>query len=82
MATRPKRPRDTNQLAHLVIAIATGETEDVSPTAGKNIDAARRGRLGGAKGGNARAAALNAEQRREIARNAAKRRWRNVKTKI
>jgi hypothetical protein len=37
------------------------------------------GRLGGLKGGYARAAALTAQRRREIARTAAKARWSRVK---
>lgn len=41
----------------------------------KNQAAAELGRLGGLKGGKARAAKLTAEQRSEIARNAAAARW-------
>jgi len=40
-----------------------------------NPHAAALGRLGGLKGGPARAAALSRERRREIARHAARRRW-------
>jgi hypothetical protein len=43
---------------------------------GKNPAAVALGRLGGAKGGKARAAALTPEQRREIAKKAAAARWR------
>ena len=43
----------------------------------KNPHAVELGRLGGLKGGRARAEALNAEQRREIARKAAHTRWKN-----
>jgi hypothetical protein len=43
---------------------------------GKNPHAAALGRLGGARGGHARAEALSARRRREIARNAARARWR------
>jgi hypothetical protein len=42
-----------------------------------NPHAAALGRLGGLKGGPARAAALTAKRRREIARNAARSRWKN-----
>lgn len=38
------------------------------------------GRLGGLKGGKARAEKLTAKQRREIAQKAAKSRWANKKT--
>jgi hypothetical protein len=41
-----------------------------------NPHAAALGRLGGLKGGPARAAALSAKQRREVARRAAQARWR------
>jgi hypothetical protein len=44
-------------------------------TAAPNPHAAALGRLGGLKGGPARAAALSPERRREIARRAAARRW-------
>jgi hypothetical protein len=42
----------------------------------KNPAAVALGKLGGAKGGKARAAKLTAEQRREIARKAAEARWK------
>jgi hypothetical protein len=45
----------------------------------KNPHAAALGRLGGLKGGRARADALSAEQRRLIARKAARARWRKRK---
>lgn len=41
----------------------------------KNPAAVELGRLGGRKGGKARAEKLTAEQRKEIARKAAKARW-------
>jgi hypothetical protein len=41
----------------------------------RNSDAAVLGRLGGLKGGPARARTLSSERRREIARHAARRRW-------
>ena len=43
--------------------------------AGKNPHAVALGRLGGKKGGKARAQSLSKEQRREIAAMAAKARW-------
>jgi hypothetical protein len=69
-----KRPRDFSQAAKLVIDIATGQVEDRPPTPeeeGKDPAAARLGR----KGGAARAAKMTPEQRAEIARKAAKKRW-------
>jgi len=76
MATKPKRPRDTNQLAKLVADIATGEVVDESPTAGKDPAAVALGRKGGLKGGAARAKKLTAEERSVIAKKAAAARWK------
>jgi len=77
MATRPKRPRDPNQLARLIVALSTGDAVDENPDAGKNEVAVRRGRAGGLTGGIARAAALSPRRRSSIAKKAAKARWRN-----
>jgi hypothetical protein len=50
---------------------------DAPPAASaKNPHAAALGRLGGVRGGRARAEALSAKRRKEIARNAALARWR------
>jgi hypothetical protein len=72
---RPKRPRDTNQLAKLIVGISTGEVQDEDPQAGKDASAVERGRRGGTKGGAARAAALSPAKRRAIAKKAAAARW-------
>lgn len=72
----PKRPRDPNQLAKLVVDIASGEVQDLSGKQEEQSPAAELGRLGGLKGGKARAHALTPEQRREIARRAAAARWK------
>jgi hypothetical protein len=77
MAKKPKRPRDTNQLAKFIVDIATGEQEEKSVDDGKNPAAVALGRLGGNKGGKARAKKLTAEQRKLIATNAANKRWDN-----
>ena len=71
----PKRPRDPNQLAKLIVDIATGEVEDPSPDEGKDPAAVALGRKGGLKGGKARAAKMTAEQRSEAAKKAAAARW-------
>ena len=79
-STAPKRPRDPNQLAKLIVDIATGQAPpDALPTTaeGKNPAAVMLGRLGGLKGGKARAKSLSATKRRAIARKAAKARWRS-----
>lgn len=71
---RPKRPRDVNQLAAQVVAEATGETEpEYSET--KNPAAVALGRLGGLKGGKARAMKLTPKEKKEIAEKAAQARW-------
>lgn len=67
-----KRPRDPSKIAKLVVDIATGAPEDAPQ---KNAAAVALGRLGGKKGGVARAKKLSAEARREIASKAAKARW-------
>lgn len=75
MAKKPKRPRDTNQLAKFIVDIATGEQADQPVDDGKNPAAVALGRLGGQKGGKARAAKLTPEQRKAIAEKAAAKRW-------
>jgi hypothetical protein len=75
MTKQPKRPRDFSQAAKLVIDIATGEKPNRDPTPeeqGKNPAAAALGR----KGGTARANSMSAERRAEIAKKAAKARWK------
>ena len=72
----PKRPKDTNQLAKSIVDLATGETSEPTPKeSDKNPHAVALGRMGGLKGGKARANKLTKEQRSEIAKNAAKTRW-------
>lgn len=77
-----KRPRDPNQLAYQVMLESTGqspkftpgeEEKPVDPT--KNPHAVALGRLGGLKGGAARAASLGPRKRSAIAAKAAKARW-------
>jgi hypothetical protein len=70
-----KRPRDPNQLAKLIVDIATGEVEDTPPDEGKDPAAVELGRRGGLKGGKARAAKMTAEARSNAARKAAAARW-------
>ncbi|MEO8002228.1 MAG: hypothetical protein ABI644_10155 [Arenimonas sp.] len=72
---KPKRPRDVNQLAKLIVDIATGEIDECKPDDGKDPAAVALGRKGGLKGGAARAKKLTAEERSEIAKKAAKKRW-------
>ncbi len=72
---KAKRPTDTNQRAKSTVDIATGEIEDLKTTDGKNPAAVALGRLGGLKGGKARAEKLSAKKRSEIAKQAATKRW-------
>ncbi len=70
-----KRPRDVNQLAKLVTDIATGQVE-LPKDDGKDPAAVALGRKGGLKGGKARAASMSAKQRSDVAKIAAKARWK------
>jgi len=63
-----------NEIAFRVTQEAIGEAQR-EPERDKNPAAVALGRLGGAKGGKARAARLTAQQRSEIARKAARARW-------
>ena len=77
----PKRSskgrKDLNQLAASIVAQATGEEETQPEQPEKNPAAVALGRLGGLKGGVARAVKLSAKKRSEIARKAAKARWKS-----
>lgn len=75
MAKKLKRPRDPVSLAKLIGDIATGQIDDAKPDDGKNPAAVALGKLGGAKGGKARASSLSSSKRREIASRAAAARW-------
>lgn len=70
-----KRPKDTNQLAKSIVDLATGEKIEEEPKDNKNPHAVALGRLGGLKGGKARAEKLTQKKRIEIAKKAAKSRW-------
>lgn len=76
-----KRPRDPNQLAYQVMLESTGQAPKYDPSAKKPVDPTKNpaavalGRLGGLKGGVARAAALSPKKRSQIAAKAAAKRW-------
>ena len=77
-SSKKKRPTDPSQLAKQIVDEATSEEpqEETEPADdGKNPAAVALGRLGGLKGGPARAKKLTKEQRSEIARKAAAIRW-------
>ena len=71
-----KKPSDLNQIAKSIVDEATTEELQAKAIAeGKNPAAVILGRLGGLKGGKARATKLSAEQRSAIAKKAARARW-------
>lgn len=78
MPKRSSKP-DINQLAKAIADAATGDrlsTDD----AGKNPAAVALGRLGGKKGGPARAAKLSAKKLSQIAKKAAETRWAKARS--
>ncbi len=76
--TTPKRPRDPNQLAKFIVDVATGNEQSTrQPENAVPVSPATEfARSGGLKGGRARADKLSAEERSQIARQAAAARWR------
>ena len=77
MPTRSSKPhRDANQMAKHILDQLTGDAPKEQPPPVKNKAAVALGRLGGKKGGAARAKALTPEQRSEIAKTAAGVRWK------
>jgi len=70
---KKKLPRDTNQRAHQIAKLLTGEAEVSSEPQRSPISTylAEIGRKGGQKGGRARAKRLSAKERTRIARKAA-----------
>ena len=70
----PKRSsKDVNQIAASILATVT-QAANESPT--KNPAAVALGRMGGLKGGKARAASLSPSKRAKIAKKAAAARWK------
>lgn len=70
----PKRSsKDENEIAAAIVAQVTQEADEQP---GKNPAAVALGRLGGKKGGPARARALSASKRRAIAKTAGAARWK------
>lgn len=84
--TRPRRPKDPAQLAKVIGDIATRQKdegpgkqqiENRTPPTPEEIRRVMSalGRLGGPKGGEARAASLSKKRRIQIAKEAASARW-------
>ncbi len=71
MRNRSRKVEDENESAFRVVRQATGQ-EPIK----KNPAAVALGRIGGLKGGKARAASMTKAERSEAAAKAAKARWR------
>ena len=71
MDNRSNKRKDFTQVAFAVVQQATGEAEPEPELTGKKADSSK----GGKKGGKARAEKLTPEQRSEIAKRAADKRW-------
>ena len=72
MAKKPHK--DLNQIAYSIVQQATGDTAP-EPINEKKKAAQESGRRGGLIGGAVRASKLTPEQRSEIAKKAAAKRW-------
>ena len=81
-SSKKSRLPDPNKLAFAIVQHVTGQAPAEQPTEsatnGTNPAAVALGRLGGMKGGKARAASLSAKKRVEIARKAAAARWKQA----
>jgi hypothetical protein len=73
---KKKLPRDPNARAFAIGELATSEAAPEPNGEEKNPAAVALGRLGGLRGGKARAAKLTKQQRSESAKKAAAERWR------
>ena len=75
MTTKPKRPRDVNQLAKLIVDLSVGNAEDQDPNVGKNMRKVESGRKGGLHGGKVRTTKMSNDELSSAARKAALKRW-------
>lgn len=76
-ASKPKRPRDANQLAWSIVQQATGQMpEPIAEPDLRNPAVVALSKLGASKGGLARAASLAPRKRTQIAKLAAAARWK------
>lgn len=75
MAKKVKLPADTNRKAKAIVDLITGNDEPETPVDPIKAAAQVLGRKGGLVGGKARANKLTPEQRAEIAKKAAQKRW-------
>ena len=72
-----RKKKDLNELAFSIVQQFSGEAPkpDSNSSAGKNPAAVQLGRLGGLKGGKARAKKLSKKEMSDIAKKAAEARW-------
>ena len=81
---KKKKSTDMNVMAFEILQAATGEPAETNSHNGKptkkNPAAVALGRLGGLKGGKARAQKLSSKRRTDIAKKAAKSRWMREKS--
>jgi len=75
MIKKKRNPSDISVLAYQIVKDATEEVKEEIPIKEKNPAAVALGRLGGLKGGKARAEKLSKKELREWGRKAAKARW-------
>jgi len=68
-------PKDINQLAKYILDVTEGNATKIEPPP-KNPHAQALSKLGASKGGKTRAKNLSAKRRTQIARKAAKTRWK------
>ncbi len=78
-SSKQRNIRNINLLASHIVEEATGEPipKKLAEESAKNPTAVALGRLGGLKGGKARANKMTPDQRKEIAKKAAQTRWAN-----
>jgi len=75
MGQKKKTPAGISRYEETVCETVTGDSILGGDVRRKNPAAVALGRLGGLKGGKARAGKLSAEERKKIAQKAAKARW-------
>jgi hypothetical protein len=78
MPKRSSKQKDPSEIARTVLDSVVPDAEPKQAAPEKNPAAVALGRLGGLKGGRARAAKLTANRRSQIAKKAAAARWKPV----
>lgn len=81
MPNRSGKKQDINEKAFSIVQKLTGQSPETKPGREKNPAAVELGRLGGLKGGKARAKKLSARALRLSAKRAAQARWAKKKKK-